>query len=513
MRSTSAAMLVALACVTAWLVVQRVWAREIARTTAVVTFAAADAPEHPARAIDGPAARAAAPAERPCDLDDERDVPLLRLRGCPPGRVGQQCDERFDIMLSQLPEPARWRAEFADARVARCQQQALDETYAALAGAHADDFHVSGRGSRRVENIYVINDRKHPCTVGKMLHQFAVANHAALTNPARAVAGLPAQMRWQVRDDPDWHYTRNGTICPGRRAGWFCLWERFPPKPPPPATARPPAAVWPPGAVGPDSPLQYVLMGVVMRALTRPTDALLEYLRPRIRVRCADGRPAEMGTIPPRCPGRTGPSAAVQVRHGDSCEGSQQRTKGPRNMMIRGGKRLFRYCYTWDVYARELEMLRERYGLQTVYLATDDPAIVREAVSNTTSFDWVTVDWPREQLAKPKPWVEFRQNLDEHVPLSLAAELEVLSHADMFVGSFGSQVGRSIYFGMNARTRTGSLPPFVSVDGYGLCCDFREDCTEEDILARGRPMRECIEKGGAEAFLRQFPVGAAGQQV
>jgi hypothetical protein len=194
--------------------------------------------------------------------------------------------------------------------------------------------------------------------------------------------------------------------------------------------------------------------------------------------------------------------AAVQVRHGDSCEGPMSVVKGPRNMMIRGGKRLYRYCYDWQVYLRELQAMRALYGLQTVMIATDDPKVIAQASADTTSgLNWVWVDWPREQLARPKPWVEFRANLDEHVPLSLAAELHLLGHADMFVGSFGSQVGRSIYYRMLANLRGGSMPPFVSVDGYGLCCDFREDCTEDDIVKRGRPMRTCISKGGSTDFL------------
>jgi hypothetical protein len=337
-----------------------------------------------------------------------------------------------------------------------------------------------------------------------MLHQFTVANHAALTD----LRAADARMLWQVRDDPRWHYTRNGTLCTGLGAGWFCLWRPFAGGSALAGAAggeealAPPAKLWPPAVAGEDSAVQYVLMGAVMRALTEPTSALLAYLRPRLRAVCADGRAADMSAVPPRCPGSEGPSAAVQVRHGDSCEGPMSTSKGPRNMMIRGGRRLYRYCYAWQVYLRELHALRDAYGLQTVYLATDDPKVIAEASADRTSgLNWVWVDWPREQLARPKPWVEFRANLDEHVPLSLAAELHLLGHADMFVGSFGSQVGRSIYYRMLAGVRGGTLPPFVSVDGYGLCCDFREDCTEADITERARPMRTCIWRGGSTDFL------------
>lgn len=449
-------------------------------------------------------------SDGPCSFDAQADVPILRLWRCPPGLVGYECEHRLDTLLSFLPNAARWRQEWSDARARRCQQQALDATFGALVGAHGPGFHLrEARHGAVLEHVFEISNRKRPCTVGKMLHQFAVANHAALTD-ARAA---DARMLWQVRDDENWHYTRNGTICNGLRAGWFCLWRPF--SPPAAAAgptqlgaggagapAEPPPKLWPPSGVGEDSAVQYVLMGQVMRALTEPTDALLAYLKPRLRAVCADGRAPDMSALPPRCPGSDGPTAAVQVRHGDSCEGPMSTEKGPRNMMIRGGKRLYRYCYEWKVYLRELAAMREAYGLQTVFIATDDPQVIREATADSSSgLNWVFVDWPREQLARPKPWVEFRANLDEHVPLSLAAELQLLGHADMFVGSFGSQVGRSIYYRMLSRVRGGTLPPFASVDGYGLCCDFREDCTEADILARGRSLRGCIWRGGSTDFL------------
>ncbi|KAG8466704.1 hypothetical protein KFE25_008083 [Diacronema lutheri] len=458
----------------------------------------------------------------PCSFDVHADVPIVRLWRCPPGLVGYDCEQRLDLLLSFLPDPQRWRREWSDVRARRCQQRALDATFDALVASHGPAFHHrETRTGRRIEHIFEITNRRRPCTVGKMLHQFTVANHAALTD----LRAADARMLWQVRDDAGWHYTRNGTICTGLSAGWFCLWQPF--FPPPTADAggdgssgggsgdggtfaargdgvalEPPRKLWPPAAVGEDSAVQYVLMGMVMRALTRPTDALLAYLRPRLRAVCADGQPADMSAMPPRCPGRDGPAAAVQVRHGDSCEGPMAVVKGPRNMMIRGGKRLYRYCYAWSVYRAELLALRDAYGLQTVYIATDDPGVIAEAAADRSAgLDWMFVDWPREQLARPKPWVEFRANLDEHVPLSLAAELELLGHADVFVGSFGSQVGRSIYYRMLSRVRAGTMPPFVSVDGYGLCCDFREDCTEADIVARERPLRTCILRGGSTDFL------------
>ena len=66
----------------------------------------------------------------------------------------------------------------------------------------------------------------------------------------------------------------------------------------------------------------------------------------------------------------------------------------------------------------------------------------------------------------------------------------------MLVGNMGSHVTRMIYNKMVASTATSVMPPFISVDGYGLCCDFTEDCTREDIAHRKRSIRECIHKYG-----------------
>ena len=53
-----------------------------------------------------------------------------------------------------------------------------------------------------------------------------------------------------------------------------------------------------------------------------------------------------------------------------------------------------------------------------------------------------------------------------YVAFSLAAEMELLSTADMLVGNMGSQVTRTIYDKMVASTATSVVPPFISVDGY-----------------------------------------------
>jgi len=185
----------------------------------------------------------------------------------------------------------------------------------------------------------------------------------------------------------------------------------------------------------------------------------------------------------------------------------------------------FRYCYSWAVYAAMLRELQREYGVRTVLLMTDDSTgKVLQQLPKEKGFNWAYLDFPRQQFVK-KGWMEFRSDLDENVPFSLAAAFEMLGGADMLVGNMGSHVTRVLYnkmvsftFGLRtmpdlnpspspspnpnpnphqvASSRTSTMPPFISVDGYGLCCDFTEDCSKEDIRKRNRPIRDCIHKYG-----------------
>jgi hypothetical protein len=60
----------------------------------------------------------------------------------------------------------------------------------------------------------------------------------------------------------------------------------------------------------------------------------------------------------------------------------------------------------------------------------------------------------------------------------------------------GSHVTRMLYSKLVSSGKTSVLPPFISVDGYGLCCDFTEECSREQIRARRRDVRTCIHKYG-----------------
>ena len=105
----------------------------------------------------------------------------------------------------------------------------------------------------------------------------------------------------------------------------------------------------------------------------------------------------------------------------------------------------FRYCYSWAVYAAMLRELQREYGVRTVLLMTDDSTgKVLQQLPKEKGFNWAYLDFPRQQFVK-KGWMEFRSDLDENVPFSLAAAFEMLGGADMLVGNMGSHVTRVLY--------------------------------------------------------------------
>ena len=236
-------------------------------------------------------------------------------------------------------------------------------------------------------------------------------------------------------------------------------------------------------------------MAQVFSELADPTR---QYLESHLQLLCHVGGP-HCGGTPDEL--RT-PVAAIHVRRGDSCD-RERNEAGPFNSMFawdkakRRNERVgFRYCYTWRVYLEQLRELKRRYGVRTVLLATDDAdGKVTGALAAEKEFNWAYLSYPRQQFKK-RGWMEFRKDLSDDVPFSLAAALELLGSADVLVGNMGSHVTRMIYNKMVPSTRTAVMPPFISVDGYGLCCDFTEECSKDDIAKRNRPIRECIHKYG-----------------
>ena len=374
--------------------------------------------------------------------------------------------------------------------------------------------------------------------MGKMLHQLVTANyyHFTLGEKRPPLRQMPAPgshfrklpnpgFRWNVLDygggraepvDFKRLITMAGNVfsrplstgkrCAGSRASWHCLWQRFPQQdvPPMPSAGTPvhaaALALYNLSLAGrrPDSLLQYLIVSGVTHVFTQPTPAVRAYIAEYARVVCHRGGPRCGGSADEQ---RT-PIAALHVRHGDSCD-RPSRTPGPWNAMFATNPTTgklervsHRYCYAWGVYRQALERLQKEYGVRTVLLATDDhTGELLRGLASDTQFNWVYLDYPRGQFKK-RDWMEFRSDLDENAPFSLAAELELLSAGDVFVGNMGSHTSRMLYMKLVAAGKTGVLPPWISVDGYGLCCGFTDGCSKPEIRDRHRKIRSCIYSYG-----------------
>jgi hypothetical protein len=495
------------------------------------------------RSVDAPAATAAAASAAP-DLTPARveaaeraalaacteaDVPILRLlhNPCPGGYAGYDCKLRWDVQDSFLPAGRLWLREWRATRsaVTNCQRGFFQALQARMSAAHwevewdAQPFRIAATPPR---------------TIGKMLHQLAMVNYYHLTlqnKPRLRAAKLPGEnyvplanpgFRWNVLDYGGDNVIARplqaGRRCAGSQSAWHCLWQRFPQQRRAGASAAPPVgsalavaagALYNKtrdGGLDPRSMAQYILASATSNVFTTPTPQLLTYMDNHLTVICHRPGPYCGGTADELAT----PVAGAHVRHGDSCD-RRRDAPGPWNAMFtfdpkknRLDRVSYRWCYSWAVYRGELRRLQQEYAVRTVLVATDDAdgSVLREMRADT-ELNFVVHDFPRAQFVK-RGWMEFRRDTDEHMPFSLAAEIELLSRADMLVGNMGSHVSRIAYDKMVASSSTSQPPPFISVDGYGMCCDFTEECTVDNITRRNRPIRECIYKyatcTGGDAF-------------
>lgn len=496
-------------------------------------------------------ARDAVATQAEIDRCQPDDSPILRmlLHPCPPGMHGFRCDVRWDVSDSFLPTARRWVRQW-NATNGHCQRAFFAAFAEVLTRVHwenewdAQPFRIAATPPRTMGKML------HQLTTVNYFHLTAgrlrppIARRLA---PGERMRAMPQPgFRWNVLDygggqrEPV-DYKRLQTM-PGnvfsrplsgstrcadnglRRAAWHCLWQRFPQQQlaPSPARGTPVAAA---AALlynlsyegkAHDELAQYLVAGTVVDVFTQPTRAVRSYIDDHLRILChhavgpycgpgvsgggGGGRVSSRGSSIGSSirSSRSSPVAAVHVRHGDACDVRSQ-TPGPFNAMFERGTKTGRLervprrkCYTWSVYRRALDEMRELYGVQTVVVVTDDHegAMLRSLASDA-AFNWVYLDFDRQQFRK-QAWMEFRSELDEHAPFSLAAELELLATADVFVGNMGSHTSRMMYMKIIGASRTALLPPFVSVDGYGLCCGFTDECTKAQIRKRGRSIRQCI---------------------
>ena len=180
------------------------------------------------------------------------------------------------------------------------------------------------------------------------------------------------------------------------------------------------------------------------QVFSEPTSHVREYMASHLKVLCHRAGPHCGGSADDTMT----PVVGIHVRRGDSCD-RERDEPGPFNAMFawdpvkkKIDRTNYRYCYTWRVYLEQLKKLQRMYGVRTVLLATDDAdGSVVERLQREKDFNWAFNDFPRKQFKK-RGWMEFRKDLSEDVPFSLAAAVELLGGADILVGNMGSHVVR-----------------------------------------------------------------------
>lgn len=435
----------------------------------------------------------------------EADIPIAAaLQQCEYGYTGADCSFRLDSALEWLPPPEQYLAQLQAEVSKGCQAR----FWAALRARFREEA-----PSWRQQRAPVDMTKWEQLTMGKTV--LRVVMHAmwgaARDQSLRAPPIGGTQWRWTARIEACNSDAAKAAAEGVHGAGWgyYCFYD--PPEDgalPEDATllTGPQAAVAVPkaradaifkaiaaGESGGEHAKLTMYAAAAMSAslVARPSARVREYMAAHLRqVPRVQGGASTLGTV--------SPTASVHIRRGDACDGGEdvlRLERGPRNHMFTDGKRKNgRACYDYTVYLEALLQLRERYGVREVFVATDDARALQQ-LTRDGRFEWTYLDFPREQLArKGGEWMEFRaiEALDEHASLSIAADIELLSRADIFVGAPGSSsVGRLAWYQMVGRSRTGSLPPYIAVDGYSICCDLTQYCEVDAIHHRQKSWFEC----------------------
>jgi len=166
------------------------------------------------------------------------------------------------------------------------------------------------------------------------------------------------------------------------------------------------------------------------------------------------------------CNGKEGNAvAAMHVRRGDACATWKDERFWDDHT---------RPCFTTELYAKELEKLRNRYGVCEVRVATDDESFLEELpmlayslglkflVANREPLEFLT---PKQAAGRPESFIENRGwNFIQKKAIveSFFSDLVFLGSADMLLGTLSSTLSRLLL--ILIASKTGEIPPFISLD-------------------------------------------------
>jgi len=160
------------------------------------------------------------------------------------------------------------------------------------------------------------------------------------------------------------------------------------------------------------------------------------------------------------------PILGMHVRHGDSC-------------MQGEGSRTGRKCESLAVYMRGARQMQQ-YGFRSVYLATDDAAVLEEARRDYPDITWLIGQPTSSQSRNANGGSNHRfeqmafESGEKNMDLvrefqEVLSDIFMLADTDGFVGKFTSNMDR-IAYALNYGQR-GCAAPFVSLDAY-WCSDY-----------------------------------------
>jgi hypothetical protein len=127
-------------------------------------------------------------------------------------------------------------------------------------------------------------------------------------------------------------------------------------------------------------------------------------------------------------------SVSMHVRHGDSCDYYVLEEAEYYKYKYLNGPKYARPCFSIDMYLQKLREVHEKYGVSTVYLATDSSAMIARTKLEP-GFKWVYLDFPRDVFDYSGGWVDYYpESILETVSVSAAADLDLLKRGDIFIG-------------------------------------------------------------------------------
>lgn len=139
------------------------------------------------------------------------------------------------------------------------------------------------------------------------------------------------------------------------------------------------------------------------------------------------------------------PYIAIHVRHGDK----------------RSEARLFPLSRYMD----ECSKFRRRYNVSTIFVMTDDERVIREAVSR-----YAAQGWAIHYAAMPRLNSDIKRSIRKgqiaasNVTLHTMADVHIAAHADFYVGTLSSNLGRLVLHMQHALY--GRVGPYVSLDNH-----------------------------------------------